>query len=195
VTARILRLDQSGIPVAWLSWQYAASLYAKGQVNWTLGDVIYDLRGGISRITGDRSRLALHAIIACQGSHAGRIRKNPPLSNSALFRRDQNLCLYCGQQFSDAWLTRDHVVPLSRGGKDHWCNVVAACRRCNQKKGSRLLEECQWSLLALPYRPNMAEYLALINSDRIRGDQMAFLRHQFSREAMARTRNPIQRHH
>jgi hypothetical protein len=35
-------------------------------------------------------------------------------------------------------------------------------------------------LLALPFCPNTAEYLALINSERIRGDQMEFLRPQFS---------------
>ena len=36
-------------------------------------------------------------------------------------------------------------------------------------------------LLALPYVPNVAEYLALINSGRILGDQMDFLASQFGR--------------
>tara|TARA_A100000164_G_C21631287_1_gene641355 strand:- start:419 stop:598 length:180 start_codon:yes stop_codon:yes gene_type:complete len=43
-----------------------------------------------------------------------------------------------------------------------------------------LLEECRMELLALPYQPNHAEYLALSHSGRILGDQMAFLRKQFS---------------
>jgi hypothetical protein len=38
-------------------------------------------------------------------------------------------------------------------------------------------------LIALPFKPNTAEYLALINSDRIRGDQMEFLSSQFSRNS------------
>ena len=38
-------------------------------------------------------------------------------------------------------------------------------------------------LLALTYVHNMAEYLALINSHRIRGDQMEFLRSQFGKES------------
>ena len=38
-------------------------------------------------------------------------------------------------------------------------------------------------LLELPYVPNMAEYLALTNSHRIRGDQMEFLKGQFSRQS------------
>jgi hypothetical protein len=35
-------------------------------------------------------------------------------------------------------------------------------------------------LLALPYRPNTAEYLALINNKRLRGDQAEYLRPQFN---------------
>ncbi|AJD47288.1 HNH endonuclease domain-containing protein [Isoalcanivorax pacificus W11-5] len=167
----------------WLHWQDAACLYARGLVTWTLGDVIYRVRGGISRCTGERSEMQLHSIIACDGRINPHPRTRPPLTNRALFRRDQNICLYCGQPFSDQSLTRDHIVPTSRGGRDTWLNVVAACRRCNQHKGSRLLEECNMELLALPYVPNMAEYLALINSHRIRGDQMEFLRSQFSRQS------------
>ena len=34
-------------------------------------------------------------------------------------------------------------------------------------------------LLALPYVPNFAEYLALTNSGRILGDQMDFLKKSF----------------
>lgn len=183
MSARILRLDIAGTPMEWLHWQDAACLYARGLVTWTLGDVIYRVRGGISRCTGEQSEMQLHSIIACDGRINPHPRTRPPLTNRALFRRDQNICLYCGQPFSDQSLTRDHIVPTSRGGRDSWLNVVAACRRCNQHKGSRLLEECNMELLALPYVPNMAEYLALINSHRIRGDQMEFLRSQFSRQS------------
>jgi len=38
-------------------------------------------------------------------------------------------------------------------------------------------------LLALPYVPNYAEYLALINGGRILGDQMDFLKRSFSRNS------------
>ena len=183
MSERILRLDKAGTPVEWLDWQAAAVLYARGLVTWTLGDVIYNLRGGMCRLTGDRSRLSLHSIIACDGIASPRRRTRPPLTNRALFRRDQHLCLYCGKPYPEALLTRDHIRPTSRGGKDNWFNVVAACRRCNQHKGDRLPEEINMELLALPYVPNMAEYLALINSHRIRGDQMAFLRSQFGKNS------------
>ena len=180
---RVLRLNVSGHPVEWLNWQQAVCLYARDLVVWTLGDAILRLRGGHSRFDGSQSTLDVHSIIACQGRVVWQQRTVPPLTNQALFGRDRNLCLYCGDVYRDADLTRDHVVPRSRGGRDRWDNVVAACRRCNHRKGSRLLHECGMELLALPYVPNYAEYLALINGGRILGDQMDFLRKSFSRES------------
>ena len=155
-------------------------LYAREIVVWTIGDPVLRIRGGQSRIDGEASVLELHSIIACDGRVVSRESVVPPLTNRALFGRDRNLCLYCGKDFADGELTRDHVVPVSRGGDDNWDNVVAACKRCNHFKGSRLLHECGMQLMALPYAPNFAEYLALINSGRILGDQMDFLRKSFA---------------
>jgi hypothetical protein len=56
--------------------------------------------------------------------------------------------------------------------------VVTACKRCNARKGSRSPEEAHMPLLAIPYVPNLAEYLVLRNR-RILADQMEFLRVQF----------------
>jgi 5-methylcytosine-specific restriction endonuclease McrA len=180
---RILRLDISGKPIEWVSWQEAVCLYAREIVVWTLGDAILRVRGGHSRINAARSTLDIHSIIACDGKIFAPPRGVPPLTNEALFRRDLNVCLYCGNGFADGELTRDHVVPLSRRGIDVWDNVVAACKRCNHHKGNRLLEDCGMELLALPYVPNYAEYLALTNSGRILGDQMDFLRRSFGRHS------------
>ena len=180
---RILRLDLAGQPVEWLSWQDAVTLYARDIVVWTLGDAVLRIRGGYCRAESVRSSVDIHSIIACEGKVVPPAKGVPPLTNEALFRRDRNLCLYCGAAFPDGALTRDHVVPLSRTGRDAWDNVVAACRRCNHYKGNRLLGECSMELLALPYVPNFAEYLALSNSGRILGDQMNFLRRSFSRHS------------
>jgi len=56
--------------------------------------------------------------------------------------------------------------------------VVTACKRCNARKGSHTPEEARMPLLAIPYVPNLAEYLVLRNR-RILGDQMEFLKMQF----------------
>ena len=180
---RILRLDIAGQPVEWVSWQEAVCLYAREIVVWTLGDAVLRIRGGYSRVTSAPSSLEIHSIIACDGKVVPPPKGVPPLTNEALFRRDLSVCLYCGKRFPDGELTRDHVVPISRRGRDVWDNVVAACKRCNHFKGNRLLEDCGLELLALPYVPNFAEYLALTNSGRILGDQMDFLRKSFGRQS------------
>ena len=180
---RILRLNRAGLPVDWVSWQEAVCLYSRDLVVWTLGEEVLRIRGGYSRALRRRSELGIHSIIACDGRLTVPQRSLPPLTNRALFRRDRNLCLYCGGHFQDTELTRDHVMPRSRGGSDTWDNVVAACKRCNHQKGHRLVGETRLELLALPYVPNFAEYLALINSGRILGDQMDFLRTQFTKES------------
>lgn len=180
---RILRLNVAGQPVDWVSWQDAVCLYARELVVWTVGDEVLSIRGGYNRIEQNRTVVQVNSIIACDGRVVAPHRNIPPLTNRALFRRDRNTCLYCGHTFADWDLTRDHVVPKSRGGSDLWDNVVAACKRCNHRKGDRLLEEAGVELLALPYVPNFAEYLALINSGRILGDQMDFLKAQFGKES------------
>ncbi|MEM9622352.1 MAG: HNH endonuclease [Pseudomonadota bacterium] len=180
---RILRLNIAGHPVDWVSWQEAVCLYARDIVVWTIGEPVLRIRGGHNRFDSTPSRVEIHSIIACDGRVVSMGQTVPPLTNQALFVRDKNTCLYCGKMFRDAELTRDHVLPVSRGGKDSWDNVVAACRRCNHYKGNRLLPDCNMELLALPYVPNFAEYLALTNSGRILGDQMEFLRKSFSSES------------
>ncbi|ABD82472.1 HNH endonuclease [Saccharophagus degradans] len=184
--ARILRLNIAGQPIEWLHWQQAVTVEARGLVAWRLGEVVRTVRGGRCRLSGKRTRMALSSIIACDGERMTPVKANPPLTNSALFLRDKNQCLYCGQIFTFADLSRDHVHPSSRGGEDKWENVVAACKRCNQKKGDSLLSEIDMPLIALPYRPNPYEYLALTNSARILGDQMAYLQPQFHHYSCAR---------
>lgn len=178
--ARILRLNLAGQPIAWLSWQEATCIYARGLVSWGLGGIVHTVSGGVSRITGRRSQISLQSIIACDGKIHTSSTTGSPLSNRTLFERDAYQCLYCGGHFNYLQLTRDHVVPTSRGGKDCWTNVVAACRRCNQHKGNRLLHEIDMELLALPFQPNHAEYLALTNSRRILADQQDYLADLFS---------------
>lgn len=181
--ARILRLNIAGQPVEWLHWRDAVCLHARDMIAWSLGGVAREVKGGYCQRTGLRSRIHVPAIIACGGSQIPKVRNNPALTNEALFARDNFQCLYCGGLFQYGSLSRDHVVPKSRGGKDRWENVVSSCRRCNQHKGNHLLTEITMDLIALPYRPNFAEYLALTNSKRIRGDQMEFLRPQFSKNS------------
>ena len=172
---QILKLTVSGLPQAWLSLEEAVLHYATGQVLWEAGTEIAALHGGHNAITGIRSEVRVNSIIGVNGM--GRINPFdivPSLSNSKLFQRDRNICAYCGDQFHASTLEREHIVPLSRGGRDTWMNVVAACRPCNQEKGARLPEEAALPLLYAPYVPSLWEDMILRNRT-ILSDQMAFL--------------------
>ena len=98
----------------------------------------------------------------------------PPLNNRTLFKRDANLCLYCGMRFMTRDLTRDHITPVSQGGYDNWNNVATACRRCNNYKGGRTPEQAAMQLIAVPFTPNYAEYIYL-KGRRVLADQMQYL--------------------
>ena len=154
MSLRILRINTAGAPVEWLSWQQAVCLQARELVNWSYGEEVFRIRGGYSRLTGEQTVVTLNSIIACKGKVYGKQRKEPPLTNRALFRRDQNMCLYCGNHFDNIKLSRDHVVPLSRGGEDAWTNVVTACGICNLKKGNKSIKEAHMHLLKKPDQPN-----------------------------------------
>lgn len=182
-SVRLLSLDAHGRVLDWMSWQDATCLYVRGAVAWTLGDPCLKVHGGISRHSGERSVIELHPIVAAR-SHArtNALDPTPALTNAALFARDGYLCLYCGHDFSRSHLTRDHVMPVSKGGRDIWENVVAACFHCNSRKGNRTPQQAGMPLLAVPYRPSWVEHLILSNRN-ILADQMAFLRSQLPRNA------------
>lgn len=180
----VLRTDVSGMPLEWIGYQEAVRLYHLGMVAYTCGTLLYRVHGGVNARTGQRSIVEVNSIVATQGGAYAQLRSRrdyvPPLSNAALFRRDFNLCLYCGGSFATRDLSRDHVRPLVQGGRDDWTNVVTACKRCNHHKGGHTPEQAGMELLAIPFAPNHAEYVFL-QGRQILSDQMAFLRAHFPR--------------
>jgi 5-methylcytosine-specific restriction endonuclease McrA len=139
-----------------------------------MGNVVAKYNGGLQK-DGTRSYLETHSIIAIKGS--GFTPSKFPtvsLTNRTLFGRDRNTCAYCGDHFGTQHLSRDHVVPRSKGGPDSWMNVVTACRKCNQRKSDKTLKEARLELLYLPYTPSFNESLILQNRN-ILGDQMEYL--------------------
>ena len=180
---RLLSLDAHGRVLDWMSWQDAACLYARGAVAWTMGDPCLQVHGGTCRLTGSQSIIELHPIVAARGhARAHALDPTPALTNVALFARDAHLCMYCGNDYPRPQLTRDHVLPVSKGGRDVWENVVAACFHCNSRKGNRTPQQAGMPLLAVPYRPSWIEHLILSNRN-ILADQMAFLKSQLPKNA------------
>ncbi|MEZ4862242.1 MAG: HNH endonuclease [Caldilineaceae bacterium] len=82
-----------------------------------------------------------------------------PATRAAVMVRDLYTCQYCGEAPGRAELTVDHVIPRSRGGAHSWHNLVTACKRCNQKKGSQTPDEASMHLIRKPVEPS---YVALV---------------------------------
>ena len=78
------------------------------------------------------------------------------LSRKNILRRDGFRCQYCSSRDD---LTVDHILPKSRGGRDTWENLVAACTRCNNRKGNRTPEEANMHLHRKPFRPSHVMFI------------------------------------
>lgn len=81
-------------------------------------------------------------------------RKRVAFTRFNLFLRDEFRCQYCGGKGE---LTFDHVVPRSKGGMTSWENVVAACAKCNLRKGSKSLGQAGLGLRKQPRQPGAEE--------------------------------------
>jgi len=181
----ILKLDKAGNPLKWIDHEAAINLYSKDLVITSLGEENMVFYGGVNAISQVQSKIEVGSILLTTAQvnmrkwARGAVHS---LSNRSLFRRDGMVCMYCGNPFPEGQLTRDHVVPTSRGGSDSWTNVVTACVRCNNHKSDYLLEEINMKLKAVPFAPNYAEWMVLANR-RILGDQMQFLKARCPRDS------------
>ena len=91
-------------------------------------------------------------------------RNNAILNRANILKRDNFTCQYCSKKSNS--MTIDHIIPKNRGGKDTWGNLVAACGKCNTKKGNHLLETIEMQLLKKPKKPNYLFYFKqYINKD------------------------------
>jgi hypothetical protein len=170
ISQQVLRTDVAGMPLEWIDYTE--------QVAYDCGTHLYTVFGGHSAADGHRSSIAVNSIIATHGTSQSLARNRdkyvPPLNNRTLFKRDANLCLYCAMRYPTRDLTRDHITPISQGGRDRWSNVATACRRCNNYKGGRTPEQASMQLIAIPFSPTYAEYIYL-KGRRVLTDQMQYL--------------------
>ena len=108
------------------------------------------------------------------------------VTNTFLFARDDYSCQYCGKQKNELrgrqFLTRDHIVPLSRGGDNSWENVVTSCSPCNNRKGNRLPGEAGLTLRNEPGQPNYVHLVWAVRS--VTGAQAKYIRIFYGEHAL-----------
>jgi len=193
----VLALDKNWVPHRWISHDEAIVLESKNLVIDHLGEAIIMYHGGVNAYTGMRSMIETSTIIVVDGAPIVKRYKEPTLTNGALFARDRHVCAYCGGQHPSSQLTRDHIMPQSKGGRDGWTNVVTACKPCNSLKGDLMpghkLPNDLWSPqgtklmdpLYVPYVPCKAESMILRHRT-IKADQMRFLLEQITNKQDSR---------
>lgn len=171
----ILALDVTGTPRQWISHDTAISYHATKSVAWFLGSVVAKYRGGVQK-DGSMSYIESTSIIAISGQGFNPHKHSKvALSNRTLFGRDRYICAYCGKHDSNHNnLSRDHIVPRSKGGANTWLNVVTSCRDCNSRKGNKTLKDAGLELLYIPYEPSHHENMILQNRN-VLADQMEYL--------------------
>ena len=90
--------------------------------------------------------------------HYARIRRRDiVLSRKNILKRDNHTCQYCG--IGSVPMTIDHIIPRQGGGEDSWYNLVAACVKCNARKGNRTPREAQMKLKKRARKPTMILHL------------------------------------
>jgi 5-methylcytosine-specific restriction endonuclease McrA len=142
---RALLLDKTYRPLRAVSWRRAMLLGFSGRV-----DVLQYYAREVRTPTASH---ALPAVIRLPG-WVDRVPQALALTRRNVLLRDGNVCAYCGMTEYGRALTIDHVIPRSRGGRNTWDNVVAACGPCNRRKGNRTPEEAGLALRALPRPPS-----------------------------------------
>jgi 5-methylcytosine-specific restriction endonuclease McrA len=151
VTAGCLALNSSFEPLTMVPLKRALRLLIDGKAEIVEADRERTIRS-------ERLALPRPAVIRLRKFvHVPR-RFRRQVTNTFLFARDGYRCQYCGRAGYELRqresLTRDHVVPLSRGGLNTWTNVVTACSSCNTRKADHLVEECGMHLLHRPMEPH-----------------------------------------
>jgi 5-methylcytosine-specific restriction endonuclease McrA len=156
----VLLLNASYEPLAVVTQRRALSLIMRGRVEPACPEAV-EMRG-VSDIFNIPTVIRLRYYV-----NVPRLGMN--WSRQAVLRRDKYVCAYCGVQPGDKQhgrilarqdFTVDHILPVSRGGKNTWGNTVCACAACNQRKADHLPHEANMRLHWEPKTPR-ANYLVL----------------------------------
>jgi 5-methylcytosine-specific restriction endonuclease McrA len=147
ISTNVLLLNAGYEPLRIVSWQRAFVLVFQGKV-----EILEEYKLTVRTVS---QQFKIPAVIRLRRwVHLKRQAPVIRFSRANLYERDEYRCQYCYKRFPEKELTLDHVVPVVRGGKKTWENIVTACIRCNQKKGDRTPEETGLKMLKKPRLPH-----------------------------------------
>ncbi|MFQ5932705.1 MAG: HNH endonuclease [Nitrospiraceae bacterium] len=141
-----LLLNSTYEPLRVVHWKKAITLLWQEKVE-VLEVYDRDIRG-VSITLKLPAVMRLLKLVKLKGSH-----RAVKFSRINIFTRDNYSCQYCRHKFKTEDLTFDHIVPIAKGGKKTWENIVTACWRCNNRKSGRTPEEAGIRLVRKPAKP------------------------------------------
>jgi hypothetical protein len=138
-------------------------LYFKGKIEVVKADEAKVIHSGISR-EGVTLKIPMPLIVRLLGFAGYKIKSETiNCTDEKIYHRDENICQYMHtDEYGKHYKYRcsvedrsiDHVIPLSRGGKDKdFLNEVCCCEPCNNIKGNKTPEEAHMKLLRKPFIP------------------------------------------
>lgn len=122
---------------------------SKGRKGKMTGDKHPMWKGGITKTIGYERRRQKEWVLK-NYEHARtlhnrrRIRKignggNHTASEWVYLKEKIGGCASCKKTANEISLTRDHIIPISKGGTDNIENIQPLCRSCNSKKGRKII--------------------------------------------------------
>jgi 5-methylcytosine-specific restriction endonuclease McrA len=90
---------------------------------------------GITKIKGYYTHKALERYAKLKGSVG-----SFTLQEWEYIKKKYNYCcVFCGKQDGVIKLTKDHIIPITKGGSNFISNIQPLCQSCNSRKSNRLL--------------------------------------------------------
>lgn len=117
-------------------WLRSRQCYICRPSKFVKGQVAPNYKGGYeNHLKHNRERLSKLKII---GNHT-------PQEWNELKVKYNFMCLCCKQQEPIIQLSRDHIVPISKGGTDDIGNIQPLCRSCNSRKHNKIISYIELS--------------------------------------------------
>ena len=147
---RVLALAPNYEPIGTISWKKAVAYVFLNKVT-TLEE--YD-----EEIRSQNFSMKIPSVVVLKHGQLKKI-NSVRFSRRNIWLRDEGQCQYCGESVNINTFTIDHVHPKVAGGKTAWENVVVSCYDCNQRKGEKLLKDCNLKIKKMPKKPNSLPFV------------------------------------
>ncbi len=108
-------------------------------------------------------------------------RRGAAWSRRGVLMRDRFTCQYCGRPLRAPEATVDHIIPQWKCHADAippntWSNTVAACAKCQHRKGGRSMHEAGMRFFDPNFEPKTPRTNYLVVSSDVRPEWKQYIR-------------------